>query len=139
MEMSNLLSTVVSKIIPRQSGFYRGLQFIWYRISAKVRLRKLKALRFSANLTTHCNLNCAYCGAFAPLAKESFYPVETFKKDCERLSLLTGGKIWEMQVAGGEPLLHPGITEFLTIARSNFREMGGGGDEYTSLQTACSF
>jgi sulfatase maturation enzyme AslB (radical SAM superfamily) len=138
MEMSNWLSITVSKIIPPESGFYRKLQFVWYRISAAKRLRKLKLLRFGVNLTEHCNLNCAYCGAFSPLAKESFYSVETFRNDCERLSRLTGGKILEVALAGGEPLLHPAVTDFLTIARSNFVEHGGGGGVYILLQTACS-
>jgi hypothetical protein len=35
-----------------------------------------------------------------------------------------------MSLAGGEPLLHPAITEFLTIARSNFVRYGGGGRIY---------
>jgi MoaA/NifB/PqqE/SkfB family radical SAM enzyme len=130
MELSNLLSITVSKIISPQSGLYRKLQFIWYRISAATRLRKLKLLQFGVKLTEHCNLNCAYCGVFSPLAKEGFYSVDVFKKDCERISRLTGGKIWEIQLAGGEPLLHPAVTDFLTIARSNFAEWGGGGRIY---------
>ncbi|MDR2803388.1 MAG: radical SAM protein [Treponema sp.] len=130
MELSNLLSTTVSKIISPQSGLYRRLQFIWYRVSAAARLRKLKLLRIGVNLTEHCNLNCAYCGAFSPLAKEGFYSVDVFKKDCERISRLTGGKIREIQLAGGEPLLHPAVTEFLDIARANFAELGGGGGTY---------
>jgi MoaA/NifB/PqqE/SkfB family radical SAM enzyme len=127
MEMSNLLSTTVSKIISPESGFYRKLQFIWYRFSALKRLRKLNLLQVGVNLTEHCNLNCSYCGAFSPLAKESFYSIEIFKKDCERLSQLTSGRILEFKLAGGEPLLHPGITDFLDIARSNFAEFRGGG------------
>jgi MoaA/NifB/PqqE/SkfB family radical SAM enzyme len=127
MEMSNLLSIAVSKIIPPESGFYRKLQFVWYRISAAIRLKKLKLLRFTVPLTEHCNLNCSYCSVFSPLVKESFYSVEVFKKDCERLSQLTGGKIHEIRLAGGEPLLHPAITNFLIIARSNFIEYRGGG------------
>jgi MoaA/NifB/PqqE/SkfB family radical SAM enzyme len=127
MELSNLLSTTISKIIPTESGLYRKLQFIWYRISAMARLRKRKDLLFTINLTEHCNLNCVYCSAFSPLAKESFYPVDTFQKDCERLSVLTDGKVSEIRIAGGEPLLHPAITDFLSIARLNFAASGGGG------------
>jgi sulfatase maturation enzyme AslB (radical SAM superfamily) len=112
MELSNLLSTTVSKIIPPESGFYRKLQFMWYRISSAKRLKKLSLLQVGVTLTEHCNLNCAYCGVFSPVAKESFYPVEIFKKECEQLARLTGGKIAEFKLAGGEPLLHPDITDF---------------------------
>jgi MoaA/NifB/PqqE/SkfB family radical SAM enzyme len=127
MEIANLLSTAAKKIISPQSGLYRKLQLIWYRLYLEARKIKFKKLRFAVNLTDHCNLNCAYCDAFAPLAKENFYPLETFKRDCERLSQLTGGKISEIGFAGGEPLLHPDITGFFSIARSNFNKPGGGG------------
>jgi uncharacterized radical SAM superfamily Fe-S cluster-containing enzyme len=130
MEIANLLSIAVKKFISPQSGLYRKLQLVWYRIHAGIREQKLKMLRFGVGLTSHCNLNCAYCSAFSPLAKEDFYPVDVFKAECERLSLLTGGKVSEIQLAGGEPLLHPNVTDFFEIARSNFHKhmtMGGGG------------
>ena len=68
----------------------------------------------------HCNLNCAYCDHFAPLAPEYFMPLEVFKKDILKLKELTNGKIDEILLLGGEPLLHPDIEKFLEIARENF-------------------
>jgi MoaA/NifB/PqqE/SkfB family radical SAM enzyme len=92
----------------------------------------LKGLSFIIRLTEHCNLNCAGCSAFSPLADEKFYDVEVFRNDCERLASLTGGKINQIIFAGGEPLLHPRITDFFDIARvyfsKTFRGGGGGKD-----------
>ena len=77
-------------------------------------------LFFDVNIVEHCNLNCAHCGSFAPLAQEEYLDVGQFKKDMERLSQLTGGEVHHIQILGGEPLLHPNINEFCQIARICF-------------------
>ncbi len=77
-------------------------------------------LFFDVSIVEHCNLNCAHCGSFAPLAQEEYLDVEHFKKDMERLSELTGGEAHHIQILGGEPLLHPNINEFCKIARICF-------------------
>jgi MoaA/NifB/PqqE/SkfB family radical SAM enzyme len=86
----------------------------------------LKLLNFGILLTDHCNLNCAGCGNYSPLAKERFYDIESFKKECKRISELTGRKISAVTFSGGEPLLHPNITEFFDVARFYFDAWGGG-------------
>lgn len=71
----------------------------------------------------HCNLNCAYCDHFAPIAPFYQLPVETFKKDMERLSKITkdgGGEIKVIWIIGGEPLLHDNLAEIFKIARTSF-------------------
>lgn len=77
-------------------------------------------LRFNVDIVNHCNLNCVGCGHFSPLADEKFIDVETFRRDCERLSYLTDGVIERMELMGGEPLLHPEIISLMQIARDNF-------------------
>jgi MoaA/NifB/PqqE/SkfB family radical SAM enzyme len=72
------------------------------------------------HLTNHCNLNCAYCCHFSPIAEEYFMPIEQFKSDFERLAILSGGNIRRIRLMGGEPLLHPDIKGFIKIARKNF-------------------
>lgn len=73
-------------------------------------------------LSEHCNLNCTQCDHFSPLADEKFYNLADFKKDLERLSFLTNGNINKIALEGGEPLLCPEITEYIKIARENFKK-----------------
>jgi MoaA/NifB/PqqE/SkfB family radical SAM enzyme len=72
-------------------------------------------------------LNCACCSQFSPVADEGFYPIDIFKKDALRLFQLGGDKIKKFIFAGGEPLLHPQITDFFDFARECFDRYGGGG------------
>ena len=55
-------------------------------------------LRFNVDIVNHCNLNCVGCGHFSPLAKEYYLPLDSFKRDCEQLSKLTGGVIERMEI-----------------------------------------
>lgn len=59
------------------------------------------ALFFDVNLCDHCNLNCKGCGSFAPLAKESFLKLEDYTKDAERLSEISGGIVYRINILGG--------------------------------------
>ena len=79
-------------------------------------------LRVGIDIVDHCNLNCKGCDHFTPLAKEKFLDIKDFRKDIERLSILTnqGAFIEEFSLLGGEPLLHPDIIHFLEISRNAF-------------------
>lgn len=77
--------------------------------------------KIDIHLTDHCNLNCKGCTHFSPLAEEFYINVDDFEADLKRMSYLTGGQIEEIYLLGGEPLLHPEITEFFPIARNLFR------------------
>jgi len=79
-----------------------------------------KELSFSVHLCEHCNLNCAYCNNCSPLAEERFTPLEDFKKDIERLSILSGGRAHRIQLTGGEPLLNPDAIEYAIFTRQKF-------------------
>ncbi|GHV64723.1 hypothetical protein FACS1894199_03650 [Bacteroidia bacterium] len=46
--------------------------------------------------------------------------ITVYEKDCKRISELTGGKIAEIRILGGEPLLHPNVAAFLEITRKYF-------------------
>lgn len=74
------------------------------------------------HLTDHCNLNCRGCDNFSPLAPDTFTETEAFEADCRRMAQLMGtrNRIKEIQLLGGEPLLHPQVTRFMDIARSCF-------------------
>lgn len=70
----------------------------------------------------HCNLNCAYCNNMSPIAPKSFLPVDVFEKDIIQMSKITNGKIREIGLFGGEPLLNKDIEKYIEIARNNFQE-----------------
>jgi MoaA/NifB/PqqE/SkfB family radical SAM enzyme len=127
IEMS--MGTVLRKALHPQSAAYKRLQILYRYLLSTKRTRKLKHLKFGVGLAEHCNLNCAGCGNYSPLAKEKFYDIDVFRNDCRRISELTGRKIDSIGFAGGEPLLHPQITDFFDTARSLFDTGGGGGEE----------
>ncbi|MDR1389685.1 MAG: radical SAM protein [Treponema sp.] len=74
--------------------------------------------KFEVHICEHCNLNCASCNHFSPLAGESYLNVESYQKDCARISDLT--KVELVRLMGGEPLLHPRLVEIVKISRRFF-------------------
>jgi len=77
--------------------------------------------RFEIYPTHNCNLNCKSCGTFSPLVKDSmFLDIEILERDLERVSYLTNGYLRWIRICGGEPLLHPKITDILDLMRKYF-------------------
>ncbi len=72
------------------------------------------------HLVEHCNLNCKYCSHFSNIAEKEFYNVEKFEQDMQQLSKITESKISNIQLLGGEPLLHPDIEKLFDITRKYF-------------------
>jgi ABC-2 type transport system ATP-binding protein len=93
------------------------------RIAGERNLKVRSELCFEVNLVDHCNLNCAFCTHFSPLAEdsvESYLDPDRFSRDCDRIAELTNGYVQYITFAGGEPLLHPNILEIIKIARGRF-------------------
>jgi MoaA/NifB/PqqE/SkfB family radical SAM enzyme len=95
------------------------------KLSSFWRLRRITIADFELQIhaVEHCNLNCKGCNAFSPIIKESaetYITIEAFENDCKRLSELTNGQIGTLTISGGEPLLHPRITDLLKMARNYF-------------------
>lgn len=86
------------------------------------KLKPLSLLNFEVHITDHCNLNCRGCIHFSPLSEESFLSIEEFKKDFRQMHELCGENVSQIVLLGGEPLLHPQITDFLYIARQYFKK-----------------
>lgn len=72
------------------------------------------------HLTDHCNLNCRGCDNFSPLAPKVFANVEVVERDLQQISELSASCVREIQLLGGEPLLHSNVIEFLNMARNYF-------------------
>jgi MoaA/NifB/PqqE/SkfB family radical SAM enzyme len=82
-----------------------------------------KELYFEVDLTQHCNLNCAYCFHYSPIAKEIYLDVDKYNNDLARLQLLCDGNVSHILLLGGEPLLHPKINEIMDITRRRFNKV----------------
>ncbi|MDR3048491.1 MAG: radical SAM protein [Elusimicrobiota bacterium] len=113
-----------------ESNFLKPANSIsWLSSAIRTIMLPFKILRFipraqlyylNIHLTEHCNLNCAYCDHFSPLAKEEFLDIETFENDLKRMAQLTNGYIKTIYLFGGEPLLHKDIIQFAKICRQYF-------------------
>lgn len=67
----------------------------------------------------HCNLNCAGCNHFSPLATPWFIDINDFRNQI----IIANEKIPNIKVfmiVGGEPTLHPQLFELCKIAREIF-------------------
>jgi hypothetical protein len=71
------------------------------------------------HLTDHCNLNCSGCGHYSQMASPNYADLRQYKIDMMRLSQLFRN-IDVIRLMGGEPLLHPDPSSFITVTRTNF-------------------
>lgn len=78
-------------------------------------------LRFEVQVAEHCNLNCKDCDHYSPLAEEEYLDVAEYARDCARLSELFDSEVKYINLLGGEPLLHPELTEIMRISREAFQ------------------
>ncbi|MGE9915662.1 radical SAM protein [Megasphaera elsdenii] len=69
--------------------------------------------------TKHCNLNCKGCSSCSPIQEEWYLNSETIKKDLNRLKTLQI-MIDNINILGGEPLLHPHIDNLFCIVKQAF-------------------
>jgi len=72
---------------------------------------------FEISAVEHCNLNCAGCNHFSPLAKKEFLSLTQLEKDLKAFTKLLQGKFGGFKIAGGEPLSHPNIIEIIKMCR----------------------
>jgi uncharacterized radical SAM superfamily Fe-S cluster-containing enzyme len=114
MTVNRRLGKILKKYMPE--GVKKLLRFWYWKKIVKNQNRPRKTLQFEVRLTDHCNLNCAGCCHFSPIAHEKFLDLEIFERDCKRLYELTHGWIEKVHLMGGEPLLHPKCNEIIETA-----------------------
>ncbi|MBR3314136.1 MAG: 4Fe-4S cluster-binding domain-containing protein [Atopobiaceae bacterium] len=75
--------------------------------------------KLDVQVCDNCNLRCAGCLHFAPLAEERFLDVETYECDLQRLASIEGikGYFGTVTLMGGEPLLHPRLANVIRATR----------------------
>ena len=76
--------------------------------------------KLDVQVCDHCNLRCAGCLHFAPLAEERFLDLEGYERDLEQLANIEGvaGYFGAIALMGGEPLLHPRIVDVMRTTRA---------------------
>lgn len=73
------------------------------------------------HLVDSCNLKCAGCSHYSSLIDEKIcLSVETIISDLNKLKNKVGGNLKWLRLLGGEPLIHPQISECLTKIRELF-------------------
>ena len=89
------------------------------------RLTKMAAKpMIDVQVCDHCNLRCAGCLHFAPLAERRFLDLDEYEHDLERLSSIEGigGYFGTVVLMGGEPLLHPRVADVVRMTRRHLPE-----------------
>jgi MoaA/NifB/PqqE/SkfB family radical SAM enzyme/GT2 family glycosyltransferase len=71
----------------------------------------------------HCNSSCKSCVTASPLVEREFTTLKSYKNDIRRLKELYW-HVSRFRITGGEPLLHPDISEMVEIAREAFPATG---------------
>jgi organic radical activating enzyme len=110
---SEKLKIILKRLIPN---------VLLYWLASKIRMKKRSALRFEVYLVYHCNLNCAGCAVFSPIGEETYLDAICYERDCKRLYELTSGYVECIRLLGGEPTLHPNLSDFFIITRKYFKE-----------------
>lgn len=77
---------------------------------------KVNKIRQYINITNHCNANCEFCCMWSHSTKHTFMSFEIFKRIID-----SSTKHFELQLEGGEPLLHKDLYLFMEYARSTNR------------------
>lgn len=115
----DLLKAEVARVNARVSALGSRLYEINRTVigSAAATMSRQSVEHLDYHLVDHCNLNCAGCSTFSPLAEKRFADPEAFRHDLERLHELIGDRVLRLHLLGGEPLLHPDVMSFVRIAR----------------------
>ena len=73
-------------------------------------------IRLYINITNRCNTDCPFCCMYSATNKNKFMDFDTFKQTVDNHS-----EDFELQLEGGEPLLHPLMFLFMWYAYSTGR------------------
>lgn len=126
-----LLSNLQQKVDELKGGLsWNNLEVIRFR-DGIIRTTPRRIIKLCFDIVESCNLNCAGCLTYAPLASKLYkcaelglMSAEIFTKDIEKLSqLFTENEIQVITISGGEALLHPDITSFFEITRRYFKNV----------------
>lgn len=75
-----------------------------------------KGKRLYINITNRCNTECPFCCMYSGISNSRDMDFETYKRIIDNCD-----KEFELQLEGGEPLMHPDLYLFMEYARSTKR------------------
>ena len=81
----------------------------------------MDTLNYEIHLVDNCNLNCAGCSHFAPLADHNELTPEKYENNLKKINQNILNKMKFIRLLGGEPLLNKNINEIIKISRKYFR------------------
>src|SRR3989338_929460 len=71
--------------------------------------------RYYFAVTNACNRSCEFCSCYSRPGKKTYLSLEKFKE------ILPTEGLFEIQLEGGEPLIHPRIEEMIRYAQATGR------------------
>lgn len=80
-----------------------------------------KPCSLEIHLTEHCNLNCAGCNHYSPLAEPAFCNIEQLERSLRSLTTIRKS-LNTIRLLGGEPLLNPDIVNIFRLVREHFKD-----------------
>jgi len=100
------------------------LNYLYNLIQLLANRQMLRPLVVAYAVTTHCNLNCAYCEDFGA-RRNADQPAPLPLGDAQRVLRVIRGAADSLLITGGEPLLYPDLAALLHYARAalRFREI----------------
>ncbi len=107
----------LAKVKTELNDLKRGIR----RLTPRPRLKMLVV-----NILYHCNLNCKGCDHFSPIAAEKYHPKEQIENDLRQMRKILGDAIDNIAIEGGEPLLHPELSDILEMCRTVFPNINIG-------------
>lgn len=78
-----------------------------------------KPTNLEIHLADHCNLNCASCSHYSPLAAQKFCDVDVLTASLSKLSRFEN-EFRSIRLLGGEPLLNQNVTKIISLIRMCF-------------------
>ncbi len=87
------------------------------RVAYAIEHGRLLTWALEAHAVDHCNLRCVHCCTLSPRLAERFLDPRELERDLALAARVLRPAIFKL--TGGEPLLHPGLTELLDVARAS--------------------
>lgn len=81
----------------------------------------MNILNYEIHLVDNCNLNCAGCSHFSPLAEPNELTPEKYEANLKKINQNVLDKMTSIRLLGGEPLLNKDINEIIKISRKYFK------------------